>query len=489
MRQSGEGEFDLYLIPALGGPEQKIYEFDALSLLHPEAGPILAWAPDGRWLAVRCRTEAPGGSGLCLLSPQTRELQPLTTPGMEFLGDTSPAFSPDGASLAFVRQDRFQGGNLYILDLDHDLRAASEPVRLTSGNRWVASPVWTPLGGEIIFSAADETESNFALWRIRASSGSKATPFFPLAARSVLSISKGNSSNRARLVYTMQVSDRNVWKVQLPGPGEKIAPVATPFLATTRTDAKAQFSPDGREIAFVSSRSGPEELWLCDSDGSNIRPLTNLGATIVGPPRWSPDGRRIVFHARLQGKADVYVIYEGGGLPQRLTPGVADEAMPNWSRDGRWVYFSRRVGGESQLWKRPAEGGEAIQLTSQGGWIAFEASDGRTVHYSKRVGVMGVFQMPVAERLLEGPESRLLDSVVPASFFVAENRIYFIEGKVDGYGENLKYLDLTSGQVFIIAPIHHPVGYGLTASPDGRTLLYTQVDSVNSDLMMLDEFQ
>jgi Tol biopolymer transport system component len=405
------------------------------------------------------------------------------------LGDTSPAFSPDGGSLAFVRQDRFQGGNLYILDLDDDLRAAGEPVRLTSGNRWVASPVWTPEGSEVIFSAAEETESNFALWRIRALSGSKARPFFPLASRSVLSISKGNSSNRARLVYTMQVSDNNIWKVQLPGPGEKIAPGATPLLASTRTDEKPQFSPDGRRIAFVSRRSGPAEVWLCDSDGSNIRPLTNLGATVVGSPRWSPDGRRIVFHARLQGKAEVYVIAEGGGLPRRLTTGSADENFPNWSRDGRRIYFSRRVDGKSQLWKRPAEGGEAIQLTSRGGFASFEASDGRTVYYSKGIGVLGVFQMPVAEGLLEGPESRLLDSVVPSAFCVAKKRLYFIEGKVDHYGENLKYLDLTSGRVFMIAPIHHPVYIGLTVSPDGRTLLYTQIDLVNSDLMMLDEFQ
>ena len=53
----------------------------------------------------------------------------------------------------------------------------------------------------------------------------------------------------------------------------------------------------------------------------------------------------------------------------------------------------------------------------------------------------------------------------------------------------MKYLDLASGQVFKLAPIDGTVATGLAVSADGRTLLYTRVDLVESDLMMLDEFQ
>ena len=493
-RLGGEAGFEIHLVPALGGAEQKIYELDPNPVTNEVAGPLLAWAPNGKWLAVPCRTETPGGSGLCLLSPQTRELQSLTAPGTGFMnGDTGPAFSPDGARLAFVRQHSLQGGNLCILDLDDDLRPSGEPIALTSGNRFVASPAWTPEGSEIVFFAAEEAESSFALWRIRALGGSKARHLYSLAARSTLSISRGGSAHQARMVYTHQVSDANIWRVRLPGPGEDAAPVAAKFLASTRDDAQPQFSPDGHTIVFRSGRSGFSEVWLCDSDGSNVRPLTNLGALIAGFPRWSPDGRRIVFHARLRDQADLYVVDADGGLPRRLTTDPADEVTPNWSRDGRWVYFARPSQTGLQLWKLPAEGGEAVQLTSRGGRICFESSDGRRVYYSKSRQHAGLFHMPVADRLFEGPESRLLDSALPAAFFVAENRIYFIDGK-GGWnneyeGESLKYLDLASGQVFKLAPIDGAVATGLTVSADGRTLLYTRVDSVDSDLMMLDEFR
>jgi Tol biopolymer transport system component len=493
-RLGGEAGFEIFLIPALGGAEQKIYELDLNPTINEVAGPLLAWDPDGKWLAVPCRTGTSGGSGLCLLSPHTRELRPLTAPGPGFMnGDTGPTFSPDGARLAFVRQHSMQGSNLYILDLDDALQPSGDPVALTSGHRFVASPAWTPVGSEIVFFAAEEGESSFALWRIRASGGSEARLVYPLAARSTLSISRGTSVRQPRIVYTHQRSDTNIWRVRLPAVGEDAAPVTTKFIASTQDDAQPQFSPEGDRIVFRSRRSGFSEVWLCDSDGSNVRPLTNLGALIAGYPRWHPDGRRIVFHARLRDQADLYVVDTDGGIPRRLTTDPTDEVAPNWSRDGRWVYFARPSQTGLQLWKMPAEDGEAVQLTSQGGNISFESSDGRTVYYSKSRQHPGLFHMPVADRLFEGPESRLLDSALPSEFFVAENRIYFIDGK-GGWnsayeGETLKYLDLASGQVFKLAPIDGAVATGLAVSADGRTLLYTRVDSVESDLMMLDGFQ
>ena len=102
------------------------------------------------------------------------------------------------------------------------------------------------------------------------------------------------------------------------------------------------FSPDGRRIAFVSLRSGTEEIWLCDSDGSRATQLTSLGgsSSIYGP-NWSPDRQNIAFTAVQKGaKEDIYSISANGGSPRRLTTNPAEDKLPYWSHDGRWIYFS-----------------------------------------------------------------------------------------------------------------------------------------------------
>jgi Tol biopolymer transport system component len=56
-----------------------------------------------------------------------------------------------------------------------------------------------------------------------------------------------------------------------------------------------QYSPDGKEIAYVSWDSGNPEIWICDSDGSNPLQLTHLGGPEPASPHWSPNGQQIVF--------------------------------------------------------------------------------------------------------------------------------------------------------------------------------------------------
>jgi hypothetical protein len=80
--------------------------------------------------------------------------------------------------------------------------------------------------------------------------------------------------------------------------------------------------------------------------------------------------------------------------PQCLTTTPADDAVASWSRDGKSIYFASDRSGEWQVWKMPAEGGNAVPLTRRGGYVAFESPDGHSLYYSKN----GIFLCPaVAE--------------------------------------------------------------------------------------------
>ena len=105
----------LILIPQRGGRERVLSEFD-LSLEYLD-GPYLAWTPDAKWVAVpQCKSDV---CALFLVSLETGEKRQLTTPPVavgSLHGDTSPAFSPDGRTLAFARQ--LWTSDLYLLPLD-----------------------------------------------------------------------------------------------------------------------------------------------------------------------------------------------------------------------------------------------------------------------------------------------------------------------------------------------------------------------------------
>src|SRR5262249_60122491 len=126
------------------------------------------------------------------------------------------------------------------------------------------------------------------------------------------------------------------------------------LIHSTLLEQEPQYSPDGKRIAFVSNRSGSDEIWVCNNDGSSLTQLTSLGGLHNGAPRWSPDGKHITFDCYLRGLPDIYMVSADGGKPHRLTGEPSGNVVSSWSRDGKWVYFTSEQ--TKQIWKIPAAG-------------------------------------------------------------------------------------------------------------------------------------
>jgi Tol biopolymer transport system component len=107
-------------------------------------------------------------------------------------------------------------------------------------------------------------------------------------------------------------------------------------------DLYPAWSPDGRRIAFVSTRAGSDDLYVMDANGTNIRQLTNAPEWDSNLD-WSPDGRRLVFASTRTGDGDIYTVSSFGGDLRRLTDAPGYESDPSWSPDGTRILFSRRV--------------------------------------------------------------------------------------------------------------------------------------------------
>ena len=471
MRFPPSGEAAVLLIPALGGPERKLAEIN--SKTRPQSS--LAWTRDGKWLLVSEGRRDSEPAGLFLLSTETGEKRRLTSGS-----SVSPALSPDGRQLAFIRIFGLSVNDVYLVNLSEDLRPLGEPTRLTFLNQEVSSPVWTPDGREIIFSSGARF-SQRSLWRIAALPGNSPKPQLVGEDSTALAVSLA----ARRLAYAREFWDSNIWRVDLRGSGEPIgSPVS--LIASTRHDFNPDYSPDGKRITFVSLRSGSQEIWVSNTDGSSPAQLTSFGGPMTSNPRWSPDGQSILFDSRPEGKPSLYLISANGTAPRRLTNTPQGEVQPRWSRDGKWIYFAWDSSGRDEVWKMPSGGGAPVQVTRNGGAAAFESSDGKLLYYAKRLGIpTSIWKVPVDG----GEETQVLESLSYSfNFVVVEDGIYFVSASGFPRPGVLNYFNFATGTLKPVTTAR-VWWLGLAISPDRRSILYSQIDQAGSDLMLVENFR
>jgi hypothetical protein len=139
------------------------------------------------------------------------------------------------------------------------------------------------------------------------------------------------------------------------------------------------------------------------------------------------------------------------------------------------------------VWKVPVEGGEPLQVTTQGGWDAYESHDGRFLYFSKAEPCQappGIWRIPRDG----GEEVQVLDSTV-SNWALLEEGILYIE--CPPRPPTLEQLHFDSGEVSRVATLSEGVNYGtgLSVSPDGRRVLYVASDKFESDIMLVEGFR
>lgn len=481
VRRLDQSTVAAFVVPALGGVERKVAEFappePGFSYSTSAVSRWLDWTPDSKHLVITGADRPGGRQGLFLLTLDTGERRWITGVPTQKMADFSPAVSPDGRTLAFCRITSLRISGLYIMPLSNSPQPGGEPLQLILGEDSCDSPAWAQNGREILYQSGRNADA--VLSRIGAYDRS-------LPQRLKLAGAGAYDpaiSPRGRLAYAHRVIDSNIWRQELSsGPNAIQRPVN--LIASTADDRSARYSPDGTQIAFQSWRSGNSEIWVCASDGSHCVQLTAMDGPHTGSPSWSPDGTQIAFDSLAAGNFDIWVVDANGGRLRRVTDNPAGDAAPNWSADGKWIYFMSLRTDASEIWKAPAGGGTAVQVTRNGGYYALESTDGRTLFYTK-AGYSG----KLWKSGLDGSgETAIVDGVISRSFVVASDRAYYLHVETGG-AIGLRGRMLATGEDFPITIIRKPVNLGLSLSPDGRYILYSQVDHAGSDLVLVDNFQ
>jgi Tol biopolymer transport system component len=149
--------------------------------------------------------------------------------------------------------------------------------------------------------------------------------------------------------------------------------------------AEPAISPDRSEIAFTSGG----DIWTAPAEGGEARLLVSHAAN-ESRPVYSPDGKKLAFISTRTGNGDIYVLSFDTGDLRRLTFDDANDQLDGWSRDGRWIYFSsssRDIAGMNDVFRVSAEGGTPAQVSADryaSEFFSAPSPDGRALAFTAR---------------------------------------------------------------------------------------------------------
>jgi eukaryotic-like serine/threonine-protein kinase len=465
----------IFAIPSSGGNEKKI-----LDLTKPDLWSRMDWSPDGTYLAFSANVPESELLAIYLFNLRTGKKRQLTSPPTEHAGDAYPKFSPDGRTIAFKRVTGFWADDIYTVAV-----AGGEPRRVTWERHGIWGHAWTADGKSLIVSC-QRGSTIFGLWRFSLTSRS-----WPerIIQGGIDAITPAMSWKTGRLAWVNQTQDVNIYRISAAGgepPGR--------LIASTLRDQDPAYSPDG-EIAFVSDRSGSREIWLARADGTGQKRVTKFNGPDVGGLQWSPDGRRLAFYSRAQGHSDIFALDCDAtatqcGNPKRVISGIKAE-VPSWSSDGKSLYFASDRTGRWEVWRQAAAGGQAVQVTQNGGYASRESRDGRWLYFSKdrgdsiwRIPAQSAGQVSSREELIIGPPNEVQQN----GWTLTRDAIFFIQPAGKGHPAELCAYELSRKRTRLISPLMEGFldsrDYGVSVSPDSKWILYSQLDRSGSNVMV-----
>jgi len=398
-----ENTTQICTIPTLGG--------DPVPVIKDAVQP--AWSPDGTRLAIDLRrqgesealaTVASDGSDLRILlrgdatlpffgsptwSPDGQTIAFVRTPGgisrqlwlipsrggapRQLSHDPygvysdAPSFSPDGRGVVHV-SNRSGAANIWVAPID-----GSPPVRLTSGTGPDSSPT-VARDGRIAFLNA-RSHGVLIVERLDTHELREVYSYaFTLWAPAI--------SPDGRQVAVSQLEADGSWHIWLVstqgGAGRQLTFGSLP-------EVYPRFSPDGRFVMFFTYGNQPSRIWRVPTSGGPATPVTPARSESDGYPDISPDGKDVGFSRIEQGVVRLYLMSLDGREAKRLTD--LPSTVARWSPDGQWIAYSPARDFSSGIWLMRADGSGVRRVSDTGGWPVW-FPDGKRIAF-QIVGLAG----------------------------------------------------------------------------------------------------
>lgn len=312
--------------------------------------PGMTWTPDGKALVYTAIPDAAAGlSRLKALPLDGGKPYFMPVPPGDDVSDTMPAYSPDGRRLAIGRS--WPDGRMSILVLD-----------AASGRELQRLPIdtmrffydWSSDGRG--FYLSHDGPGRRGLWYVDIQSGRWQQIIPGIGVMGRLSIA------RARGNIAMEIYSGHADIVRFGRDGQRDLPAAT-----GANESEPQVSPDGRDMAFISDRTGDAQVWLSQG-GNPPRPLTDLRSASLSSLRWAPDGRHLLFIAEVGLASDLYRVSVDRDETLRLTQDGQAKTAPVWLPDGT-IRLPVRTGSKWEIWSLDGQGGAPVKTDLAGDYV------------------------------------------------------------------------------------------------------------------------
>jgi serine/threonine protein kinase len=462
----------IYLVPSLGGPERKLR-----STQGGWGG--VTWSADGKWLAYPDHP-APAGvirptdpNRIFVLSLDSLENRQIPHAD-ECLAEMLPEFSHSGDRLAYVCLLKTNDNEFGIYTVSVSRGSPKLLSRFTGGWDFPGGMAWTADDKRLIV-ARPHTGNDLELNEVALADGTLRKLSFGRDSSSPAISVKGD-----RLAYSHFNGHVSIWRKDL----RHTETAGVKLMSSTYEQAGPQYSPDGKHIVFSSNRGGADEIWISDADGTNLVRMSDSKSAKAGSPRWSPDSLKVAFDSRESGHPEVYIVDILERLPRKLITNVSDPTTPSWSHDGKWLYFEAT--SEQRIFRCPAGGGDAIALSTDSGSYPFESYDGETVFFVSPPDSVDLHMVSIRQ-----PGTSLAVKGMPplngrSQYTVVPGGIYFVPTSAP---KSIQYFDFASRQIRKVSELDKETVNGLSVSPDGRWILYTQGEESNANIMLVDHFR
>ena len=232
-----------------------------------------------------------------------------------------------------------------------------------------AGVTWNPKGNMILYTAQTGS-GNLVLVQL----------FRPLRAKSIIVYDKGGKGSAAAWgangkVYIAEFVSRtntDIFEYSIPeNPHEAKDPNLLQLRKLTThplIETEPSVSPDGKQLAYISDRTGKPQIYLMDLGSKKESRLTQQGRYNTSPA-WSPDGKFIAFSARRSGGTAIFRINVATGEESQVTPFDIQAEDPTWSPDGSLIAFTGLKGSSSKIYYTLSSGGGYQRLTTSGGEV------------------------------------------------------------------------------------------------------------------------
>jgi Tol biopolymer transport system component len=280
-------------------------------------------------------------------SPNAKSVTKITSNENKKLQIGPPVPSPVAAEIVYRIIESDEQGQVYSNIWKQKVGSAGR-TRVTFGKALNLFPAYTRDGKYIIYSSNTNSEKH-RLLRIRVGGGGGKTMVTRSSAEDYAPSTSPDNNTIAYTSIPPNAMLPQIWTIEL----------SSGLPTQLREGSWPHVSPDGEKIVYLrqDSQSGRYQIWTLNIDGGEETQLTQNTTYDALGPRWSPDGKWIVFMTNEQRNSerkfhfDLWLMTADGGKKTQLTTNGSEDFFPRWDHEGKSIYFLSNRGGQWNIWR------------------------------------------------------------------------------------------------------------------------------------------